>query len=391
MIDNFDFNNPVKLLFGAGKLNELGNHVKPLGDRCLLVTTGNFFVATGLVKRIQGILANSGIETVVYTEVSPNPLDEEVDSAAALAKHNDCDFIIGLGGGSSIDAAKGVAMAAGHDCPVWRFAMGTHDDAIEPTERTLPIVAIATTSGTGSHVTPYSVITNKQTKQKPGIGSEYLFAKVAVVDPELALSLPKEITASTGFDVLAHALEAYTCNISNVMTDLYAKEAIKLVGQNLVKAVADGTDLQARTAMAMADTYAGYAIAGSLVTLCHAIAHAVGGVSETVHGQTLAALTPHTVEFSMNQNPDKFKTVGLLLTGRSEEDLANFKLTETVAALRSLIAAIGMDIPLSEQGVTTTDLAEIAKGTTEYMGGIAEADVRPASFDDVMQILTKAF
>ena len=391
MIDSFDFNIPVKVLFGPGKLNELGENVKALGSKCLIVTTGEFFVENGLIARIQQILEQSDVESFVCTEVSPNPLDSEVDKAAALALHNGCSFVIGLGGGSAIDAAKGVAMAAGHDCPVWDFAMGTHDDAIEPTSKTLPIVAITTTSGTGSHVTPYSVITNKQTKQKPGIGSEHLYAKVAVVDPELTLTLPKAITASTGFDVLAHALEAYTCNLSNVMTDLYAKEAIKLVGQYLVRAVEDGNDLEARTAMAMADTYSGYAIAGSLVTLCHAIAHAVGGVSETVHGQTLAALTPHTVEFSMNENADKFKAVGLLLTGRSEADIAGFELSETVAALKSLITAIGMDIPLSQQGVVKSDLAEIARGTKEYMGGIAEADVRAASYDDVLQILEEAY
>lgn len=388
MINNFDFNIPVKVLFGAGKLNELGDHVKTLGSRCLIVTTGNFFVESGLVGRIQGILEQSDIQSFAYTNVSPNPLSEEVDNAAAVAKKENCDFIIGLGGGSSIDAAKGVAMAAGHDCPVWNFAMGTHDDAIEPTEKTLPIVAITTTSGTGSHVTPFSVITNKETKQKPGIGSPFLFAKVAVVDPELTQTLPKEITACTGFDVLAHALEAYTCKLANEMTDLYAKEAIKLVGQYLVKAVEDGSDLEARTAMAMADTYAGYAIAGSLVTLCHAMAHAVGGVSETVHGETLAALTPHTVAFSMHESPEKFKTVGVLLTGKSESD---FELEDTVTALKALITNINLDIPLSQQGVEESHLEEIAKGTTEYMGGIAEADVKAATYEDVLEILKKAF
>ncbi len=391
MINNFDFNIPVKVLFGAGKLNELGDNVKQLGSRCLIVTTGNFFVESGLVERIQNILKQSEIQSFVYTDVSPNPLDDQVDNAAAVVKKENCDFVIGLGGGSSIDAAKGVAMAAGHDCPVWNFAMGTHDAAIEPTEKTLPIVAITTTSGTGSHVTPYSVITNKATKQKPGIGSEHIFAKVAVVDPELMVTLPKEITACTGFDVLAHALEAYTCNIANEMTDLYAKEAIKLVGKYLITAVEDGNNLEARTAMAMADTYAGYAIAGSLVTLCHAIAHAVGGVSETVHGQTLAALTPHTVAFSMNESPDKFKTVGLLLTGKSETERDSFELSDTLAALNSIIKATGLAIPLSDQGVTESDLIEIAKGTTEYMAGIAEADVKAANYDDVLQILKKAF
>ncbi len=393
MINSFSYFVPVKIVFGAGKLNEVGEYVKQYGKKALIVTTGPFFKDSGLVSRIQKLLAQSGIESELFYEVSPNPFSTQVDAGAEFGKKTGCDVIIGLGGGSAIDAAKGIAVAMGHNAPIWNYCPSGDPDDLTATEKTLPIIAITTTSGTGSHATPYAVITNPVTKEKPGLGSDYTYAKVAIVDPELMLSVPKKITAATGFDVLAHSIEAYTSNSATPITDKMAEEAMRIVGKYLRRVVENGDDIEARTALAYADTLAGFSIATAVITLCHAISHAVGGVCETVHGESLAAMTPHTMRFSMDSKPEKYKNIGMFLRDEicCEENGGCCSCESSVQEVEKLINDIGMNIPLSKQGVKESDFDEIATGTTKYMGGGLNLDPKRASKEDIIKILKKSF
>lgn len=392
MINNFFYFVPVKVVFGAGKLKEAGGYVKQYGKKALIVTTGPFFKDSGLVGRIQKILDESGVESELFFDVSPNPFSTQVDAGAEFGKKTGCDVIIGLGGGSAIDAAKGIAVAMGHDAPIWNYCPSGDPDDLTATEKTLPIIAITTTSGTGSHTTPYAVITNPVTKEKPGLGSDYTYANVAIVDPELMLSVPKKISASTGFDVLAHSIEAYTSNQATPITDKMAEEAIRIVGKYLRRAVENGNDLEARTAMAYADTLAGFSIAVAGITLCHSISHAVGGVCETIHGESLAAMTPHTMRLSMASSPEKYKNIGMFLRDEcccDGEECCNPE--SSVQEVEKLINDIEMNIPLSKQGVKESDFAEIAGGTTKYMGGGLDNDPRKSNYEDIIAILKKSF
>lgn len=393
MINNFNYYVPVKVVFGAGKLNELGQYVSQYGKKALIVTTGPFFRDNGLVERIKKILSESGVDSELFFDVSPNPFCTQVDEGAAFGKENGCDVIIGLGGGSAIDAAKGIAVAMGHNAPIWNYCPSGDPEDLTATEKTLPIIAVTTTSGTGSHITPYAVITNPETKEKPGLGSDHTFAKVAIVDPELMLSVPKKITAATGFDVLAHSIEAYTSNLATPITDSMCEQAIRLVGKYLRKAVENGKDLEARTALAYADTLAGFSIAVSVITLCHSISHAVGGVSETVHGETLAAMTPHAMRYSMNERPEKYKNIGMFLRDECSccEDEDEYCLESSVEEVQKIINDIGLNIPLSQQGVKEDHLEEIANGTIKYMSGGLDLDPKRASKEDIMDILRKSF
>lgn len=393
MITNFLYYVPVKVVFGNGKLNQVDEYVKQYGKKALIVTTGPFFKENGLVGRIQGILKQSGVESELYYDISPNPLSTQVDAGAEFGKKFGCDVLIGLGGGSAIDAAKGIAVAIGHNARIWNYCPSGDPGNLVATGKTLPIIAITTTSGTGSHITPYAVITNPKTKEKPGLGSDYIYPKVAIVDPELMLSMPKKITASTGFDVLAHAIEAYTSNQATPVTDLMCEEAIRLVGRYLRRAVQNGNDMEARTAMALADTYAGFSIAVAVITLCHSISHAVGGVCETVHGESLAAMTPHTMRFSMGNWPEKYKKIGMFLRDECccNDEEGGCKLEDSVKEVEKLISDIGLNLPLSKQGVKESDFEEIAKGTTKYMAGGLDLDPRKASKEDIIEILRKSF
>ncbi|MDP3179581.1 MAG: iron-containing alcohol dehydrogenase, partial [Spirochaetaceae bacterium] len=291
---------------------------------------------------------------------------------------------IGLGGGSAIDTAKGIAIVLGHGRPIWDFCMGPDQAAI--TSKTLPIIAITTTAGTGSEGTQWSVITNKATKEKPGIGSDYSFAKVAIVDPELMASMPPRITASTGFDALAHSIEAYTSTLSNAMTDMYCERAMRLIGKYLRRAVKDGGDREARNGMALANTLAGFSIAVAIVTVCHGLAHSVGGVANTTHGESLAAMTPQTMRFSMRGNPDKFKNIGMFL----RDEVVNAgpdRLEDSVREVERLIADIGLANGLSKQGVKESDIATIAANVVRYMGGSIAIDPMSPTEKDLVAIL----
>ena len=387
MVKDFFYYEPIKLVFGEGALNRTGEFAAAYGSKAMIVTTGDYFSETGLVARLEGILRESGVDSIHFSKVSPNPLNTEIDNGAVLAKKEGCGMFIGLGGGSAIDAAKGMAVACGHDKPIWDFCIG--DDALEISEKTMPIIAITTTSGTGSEATQWSVITNQATQQKPGIGSDYTFAKVAVVDPELMASMPPKITASTGFDALAHAIEAYTSTAATPVTDCMCETAIRYVGKFLRRAVKDGSDREARNGMAYANTLAGIGIANGIVTVCHGLAHSVGGVCNTTHGETLACMTPQTMRFSMRANADKFKNIGMFLRDEKINEGQDL-LEDSVREVEKLIGDLGLDVGLAALGVEEKHLEQIADGVISYMGGSIEIDPMDLIKEDLIGILKES-
>lgn len=377
---------PVDVVFGLKKLETIGVHAKKYGSKALIVTTGPFFKESGLVDRIAGYLKNEGLNSEYFCDVSPNPHSNETYEGANFAAETGCDIVIGLGGGSAIDAAKCIAVTVAQGGDIWPYWLGQ-----KQIYAALPIIAVTTTSGTGSHISQYSVITNPDTNEKPGAGSPLLFAKVAIVDPELMMSLPKKMTAATGFDVLAHAIEAYTSKSATPFSDMYCERSIKLVGKYIRRTVDNGSDTEARVMMALADTLSGYSIAIAVITMCHAMSHAVGGVCNTVHGESLAAMTPSSIRHSMSFSPEKYKNIGAWLKGYDKAP-ADWKLEQTVEAVEDIIKDIGMSIPLSEQGVKRSDFDEIIRGTVGYMGGGCDLDpAAPISADVVRKILEESF
>ncbi|UCF97804.1 MAG: iron-containing alcohol dehydrogenase [Spirochaetaceae bacterium] len=388
MIKDFMYYNPVKLVFGEGKLEEAGKWAKEYGKKAVIVTTGTLFKESGLVDRLQKILKDSGVDSIYYPDVDANPLNTQIDKGAETARAKGCDLVIGLGGGSAIDAAKGMAIVLGHKRPIWDFCIGA--DAAAITVKTYPIIAITTTSGTGSECTQWSVITNPDTEEKPGIGSDYTFAKVAIVDPELMVSMPPKITASTGFDTLAHSIEAYTADLATPITDMGCEQAIRLVGRYLRRVVKNGEDREARNAMAYANSLAGIGISVGIVTVCHGLAHSIGGLTGSTHGETLAAMTPHTMRFSMKAFPDKFRKIAMFL--RDECGLPeNYSLEDSIKEVEDLIRDIGLGAPLSQQGLKEKDIERAADGVIRYMGGSITNDPATPSREDLIGIIRKAF
>jgi alcohol dehydrogenase len=390
---DFKSYNPVRVVFGRNTLNQIGELSKGYGKKAMVVTTGKLFVDTGLIARIQKLLRESGVDSEMYYEISPNPKTTEIDKAAAIAKNTGCDLVIGVGGGSGMDAAKGIAISATHEGGLWKHC-GVGEENKNPIipNKVLPIFSVTTTSGTGSHVTPWAVFTNPETNEKPGMGGDFLFPKIAIVDPELMKSVPARLTAATGFDVLAHALEAYTSKLATPVTDLYAIKAMKLVGKYLVRTVKDGNDMEAREGMALADTFAGVSLSMAEVTLCHAMAHAIGGVVDAHHGEVLGIMSPNTIAFSMHSWPDRFKNVGRFIRNEAIVDSAdiNKELEMTLSEVKKIQQDIGITFGLSKVGVKEGHLEEIAKNTLYVTAGSVSNDAKSAGFEDVITLLRKS-
>ena len=303
------FCSPSRMEIGADSLNRIGDLVKSLGGTRALVVMDAFLAspAIGLDGRIGGLLGDAGVKATVFSAISGEPTSQHVAAGIAAAKESGADCVIALGGGSAIDTAKAVAAMAVN--PGLAFV-----DIAKQTKLTrLPLIAIPTTSGTGSEATRVSVITNEATGIKENPGHPSLVPDIAVLDPQLSVSLPPGLTAFTGMDALTHAMEAYVSNKANSLSDLYAYEAMKIVGLWLEKAVADGSDLEAREKMALASYLAGVAFSNASTNLAHAGGRALGAYFHVPHGLSVALLLPFVMEFSLEAAEERYAKVAIAL------------------------------------------------------------------------------
>jgi alcohol dehydrogenase len=337
---------PTRIVADRNALDDIGEEVVGLGKKAIIVTGKNSARKHGYTQRVIDSLKKNNIDSVVYEKIESNPDVVLIDEGAEIARSEKCDFVIGLGGGSAIDAAKGIAAVVSENKSVWDFVEG-----YEIKKDVLPIVAIPTTAGTGTETTPYSVISNKKIKRKDGFGSNFIFPKISILDPILTISLSPYYTADTGIDTLAHAIEAYTSVFASPISDLFAIEAIKLVAKNLRTVVADGRNIIARTNMLFASALAGVAIANPDTTIAHVIGEAVGAVYDTDHGVSVAIALPAVMEYNCVSNFKKYANITKLLEGDSLNlslrDLA-FKSADSV---RDLIKDIKLPLKFNDIGV----------------------------------------
>jgi len=357
----FQYFQPTEIRFGAGRVAEVGEAVARWGRRCLMVTVPEFPAFAPLFRRVKESLASRGIAFAHFDGVVPNPTIDSVSAGAARAKDFGADVVLGLGGGSSMDTAKAIAVEATHEGTCWDYLF--FRDA-QPTAKTLPIISVTTTSGTGSQVTQVAVVTNPREKNKSALFHARLYPKVGIVDPELMVSVPKHVTASTGFDVFAHAFESYINPAGSPYTDLLAVEALRLVSKFLPSAVRDGADITARTSMALADTLAGLAIANAGVTLPHGIGMAMSGLYPHVaHGEALACVYPAVLSYSWDAAPAKFAAVGRIYDG-SLKGLDDAEAAKKFGAVvEAFLRTIGLRIGLDDLKIPEKDLETLAQAS----------------------------
>jgi alcohol dehydrogenase len=382
---------PERIVFGAGAVNELSKHIAGLGKKALIVTGKSVRPEkTALLERIKAQLNDAGIKSAVFDEVEENPTTITCERGSSFCREQNCDIVVGVGGGSPMDAAKIIAMLSVNEgrnadyLPGGKF-FGKPDSEL----KCLPIVLITTTSGTGSETTPFAVVTNPENGQKPGTGHDFWYAKVAIVDPELMLSMPAKVTINTGLDVFFHAYEAYVSKAANEFADIFAKRAMELVIQNLKKCVDTPDDIEVRSALALANSLAGTAISISGTYAIHGLGHSVGGHYNSAHGASLCAIAPSVTTFAYSGNIQKFADVALLLGGgpsKSKGDLA----AECASLIASFLDRFGMNITLSSLGVKKEDICMLVDDAFIAMEGAMNSTPVPINKEDAKKILEQS-
>ncbi len=385
---DFNFPAPTKLYFGAGKLTLL--HTLPMpGQKALLaISNGQSARRNGSLERTRQELALAGIEVVVYDKVSANPTKECVESGTAVALENHCDFIVALGGGSVMDAAKAIALNATNTGDLWRYAMSGTGKRQPLHAEPLPWIAISTTAGTGSEVDANAVITNLHTREKLGMASRC--ATYAIVDPELMLSVPPRFTAFQGFDALFHVLEGYICKSSNLMSDMLQQTAIKEVATYLPIAYKNGCNLEARTHVAFANTLGGYSMDCSTCTVEHSIEHALSAYHEQLpHGAGLLMLSKayFTTIIKQHVADDRFVNMARWM-GKADST----KPEDFIDALMALEEACDVhNLKMSDYGIHPEEFDEMAENAIHVMARLSTQDIRPLTHHEIVGILKESY
>ena len=354
----YQLNVPTKVYFGRDILKEvISGQQESIKGRVFIVTTGRSLIRLGHLERLKEMI--SGLpqvrKIVIFDEISANPRLSEVAKGTELGKQEGVDVVIGFGGGSALDAAKAIAVGAGHAERIEEFFYNHK----EPTEKTLPIVAIPTTSGTGSELSKAAIITDDEKKVKGGIRGEALYPKLAIVDSRFTETVPFKVTMETGFDVLSHAVESYISKAATPYTEMQSEYAIRIVGKYLPRLAHNLEDVEAREKMSFASMIMGINLGNASTCLPHRLQYPIGAHTDTSHGQGLAALFPAWMTCEYKYSGDKVKRVMQLLANadcRSEADVEN--------VMKRFTTDLGLAISLREMGVTDEMLEQMADEVT---------------------------
>ncbi|GAB4332823.1 MAG: iron-containing alcohol dehydrogenase [Desulfobulbaceae bacterium] len=352
---SFTITQPTRIHFGCGMIRSLPEVIRDFGVARPLVVVDPGLEKAGIAARITDPLDEAGIMATIFTKVDPEPGLRLADEAAQTARENDCDCVVGAGGGSAMDIAKAASILltnGGH--AVDYLGLG------KIAKPGVPKIMIPTSAGTGAEVTFTAVFINEETGSKGGMNGDPLYPEAAILDPELTLSLPPMVTVSTGLDALAHALEAYTSVQAHPVSEMYSLEAIDLIASNIRTAYADGRNLEARTSMLLASLLGGKALAMAGVGLVHAMAYPLGGMFGIPHGLANAVLLPYVTEYNVIGNLGKHATVAALFGYDTES--VSLREAADLAAEALFQLNMDLDIPatLAEIDVDEKKIPEMA-------------------------------
>ncbi|ASF15061.1 L-threonine dehydrogenase [Shewanella xiamenensis] len=374
---------PSVNVLGKGAVDDAIGDIKTLGFKHALIVTDKPLVNIGLVGEVVEKLGQNGITSTVFDGVQPNPTVGNVEAGLALLKANQCDFVISLGGGSPHDCAKGIALVATNGGSIKDYE--GLDQSAKPQ---LPLVAINTTAGTASEMTRFCIITDEARHIKMAIVDKHTTPLLSVNDPELMLKKPASLTAATGMDALTHAVEAYVSIAANPITDACAIKAIELIQGNLVNAVKQGQDIEAREQMAYAQFLAGMAFNNASLGYVHAMAHQLGGFYDLPHGVCNALLLPHVQEYNAKVVPHRLKDIakamGVDVANMTDEQGA----AAAITAIKALSVAVNIPENLTLLGVKAEDIPTLAENALKDACGFTNP--KQATHEEICQIFTNA-
>ena len=352
----FDYFLPINLVFGQGKVEQVGKLAAAHGSTAMIVTGGDSVKRTGTYDRVRALLEHEGMRTVLFDRVTPNPLTTTVEEGARLAAEQHADIVIGLGGGSAMDAAKGIAFMACNEGNVSEYIYGERTS-----DKALPIIQVPTTFGTGSESNGFAVMTNPGNGDKKSLRSPALVATASIVDPDLMRTMPSGVIAANGCDMLCHCIEAFTANNAQPFTDALALYAIPLIANNIVSLYrGEGTDEQ-WSKVCLAGTIGGMVINTAGITLGHAMEHPVSGLKDVTHGRGLAAIEPTAIEATYRYNRFKFGRVARMLGGFTAEDCA--------PRMRTLLKDLDLDVSLGDLGIEKKDIPWLVSNARKVSPG----------------------
>lgn len=372
-----------EIIFGTGSIDQVGECCLRLGAKKVLIVSDQGVVAAGWMERVMNNCRNAGLNYATFFDITMNPKDYEIERGKKVYQENDCDSVIGIGGGSALDVAKAIAIIATNGGHISNY------EGVDQIKIPLPpMVMVSTTAGSGSEVSQFSVIVDTIRRKKMTIISKSLVPDIAIVDPNTLITKTPGLTASTGLDVLTHAIEAYVSVAATPLTDVQAKNAITLVSKYLRPSVASSTNMEAKTAMAMASLQAGLAFSNAILGAVHAMAHAIGGRFPYSHGDVNAALLPYVMEFNYIANPKRFTDIAELMdidVRGMEQSEAGRKAVEQV---RLLSLDIGAPQRLSEMGLKEESIPEMSKVALEDACMITNP--RDITLKDIEHLFRKA-
>jgi alcohol dehydrogenase class IV len=382
---NFEFTTVSKIIFGQGSFEKIPELVAGQGKKVLLVTGKNTALAHRLGKELNG----TPISFEIFS-VANEPTTHNIQSGTELARKTGCDMVVGIGGGSAIDSAKAIAALVPNKGELTDY-LEVIGKGLKLTETPLPCFAVPTTAGTGAEVTRNSVIKSTENQVKVSLRSELMYPRIAVVDPVLTVTMPPEITASTGVDALTHLLETFVSIQSNPFIDMFCREGIKRVSVSLLRAFTDGNDMDARENMALASMFGGIALANVKLGAVHGFAGPLGGMCPVPHGAACACLLPATMEVNITalkkenrkQQLAKFEEIARILTGRKSAvaDDGTIWAKELVRKLRIP--------PLSAFGLSPGDFPELVKKA--QISSSIKGNPVGLNQDQLLSILEKSF
>lgn len=386
----FDFYNPTRILFGSGKLCELGRQPMPGKNAMVLISNGKSTRANGYLDRTLRQLDAAGVGYAVFDGIMENPVKDAVMQGAAFARKNRCDFIVALGGGAVLDASTAISAMATNDGVLWDYVQGGTGKGRPLANAGLPVVTIATTSGTGSEINCWGVISNPETKEKIGFGDPRLVPVLAVVDPELMRTVPPAYTAYQGFDALFHNTEVMMSKGVNILSETIALSAIGHIARYLPRAVRDGNDLKAREHVAYGSTMAGITMQLTSTTAQHSMEHAMSAYHPNLpHGAGLIMISKAFAEFFIERHACDGQFVKMARAmGMPEADKAGDFVTALVR-LQEMCGVAGLK--MSDYGFAPGESMTLAKGARAMQGGLFSANPCDMSDEDCAAVFDKSY
>lgn len=385
---NHKFYMPVKLHFGRGCLDQLGDLELPGKKALIVITNESWIIDGGHLDRIKRLLAKGGAESEVYNGAVPNPTKTCVQEGAEYCREKGCDMVVAFGGGSSIDTAKSIAVLATNGGDFWDYVDTGSGKGMPIANQPLPIIAIPTSAGTGSEADPWVVVTKEDTKEKLGFGNPKMFAYAAFIDAEVMSSVPPRLTAFQGFDTLFHAMEGYIAvEVCTPISDVLCLESIRLIGKSLLTAVKDGKNLDAREDVALACTIAGIVESTSDCTGNHSIAQTMAAYHDIPHGAALLSTSIEYFKQFVEYAPERYAAMAKAFSNGKCD-----KPEDMVRLLEEAEEACGVaNVKLSDYGFKREELKEIADSAYDLQYFMIGHEPKPMTREEVLGVLERSY